>query len=119
MPTLIILASVCISSAAHILLKIGATQMAADPLAARGVAGFFAAMFNAWVIGGIALHVLALGTWIVALRRVDLSYAYPFIGLGFVIVLLGSSFLLDEKISWTRFGGVTLIVLGVVAVSRS
>ena len=33
--------------------------------------------------------------------------------------VLGSRFLPGEKISWTRFGGVTLIVLGVLTVSRS
>ena len=70
--------------------------------------------------GGLeAQHAAAPGTWLLALRKVDISYAYPFIALGFVLVLGLSSWFLDERLNAARLLGVALIVGGVFCVARS
>jgi hypothetical protein len=50
----------------------------------------------------IGLIVFICGTlfWLAALSRVDLSYAYPFASLSYVIMLVASWLLFDEKILW-------------------
>jgi uncharacterized membrane protein len=54
-----------------------------------------------------------------ALSRFDLNYAYPFMSLSFVLVLILSSWLLGEPLTLARALGVTLIVAGTVVASRS
>jgi drug/metabolite transporter (DMT)-like permease len=61
---------------------------------------------------------LASLAWMAALTRFDLNYAYPFMSLSFVCVLILSSLLLGEPLTWGRTLGVALIVAGTVVASR-
>ncbi len=119
MPTLLILLSVICSAGAHLAFKYGVTAIdGAAP--AAGVPGFaVAATGNPFVWGGLALHGAALVTWLFALRRTDISYAYPFISVGFVLVLGLSAWLLGERLNAMRILGVALIIGGVLCVARS
>lgn len=112
---LVILASVACSSLAHFVLKLGANALAGHVV---GKGMLIAALGNGWLWLGGALHVSALALWIVALSRSDLSFAYPFIALGFVATTLAGAWLLHEPVSAMRWGGVGMIVLGVVLVAR-
>lgn len=116
MPALIIiLASVACSSLAHFVLKLGANGLTGH---AVGQGMLFAALGNGWLWLGGALHVSALGLWVVALSRAELSFAYPFIALGFVATTVASAWLLHEPVSAMRWGGVGMIVFGVMLVAR-
>jgi uncharacterized membrane protein len=48
------------------------------------------------------------------MTRFELSYAYPFTSLNFVLVLAMSVWLLDEQLNLYKVAGVALIVLGTV-----
>jgi drug/metabolite transporter (DMT)-like permease len=118
MPTFLILLSVICSASAHLVFKYGVAGIERAP--ALGGPGFAAAAAaNPFVWGGLLLHGAALVTWLYALRRADISYAYPFIALGFVLVLGMSAWLLDERLNAMRLLGVALIVGGVFCVARS
>jgi uncharacterized membrane protein len=80
---------------------------------------FIKAAFTPQVLAGVSLHVGALLFWLLALRRVDVSYAYPFISLGFVFVLFMSAVWLQESINLQRITGVIFILIGIVYVARS
>jgi multidrug transporter EmrE-like cation transporter len=119
MPVLtIILSSVLLSSAAQLMLKVGAGK--AGLAAGASPAGFLlAAAANPFVIAGVSMHVAALALWLFALRDRDVSYAYPFIALGFVLVLVVSALWMREPVGASRIAGVALIVGGLVLVGRS
>ncbi len=114
-PLFYILSSVFCSSLAHFALK-----LAAPRFLLHGTLWdiFLRLASNGWLIAGIALHVFALGLWVIALKRVDLSFAYPFIALGFVFIALLSTLLLKESISGWRLAGMILIVIGVSIIAR-
>ncbi|MDP9373459.1 MAG: SMR family transporter, partial [Chloroflexota bacterium] len=57
--------------------------------------------------------------WLAVLSRVDLSFAYPLLALGYVVTALLSRLLFDEAISPARWAGIVVICLGVVLVSRT
>jgi len=57
--------------------------------------------------------------WLVALLRADLSFAYPFLSLTYVAVLLGGAILFDERITPLRVIGFIVIVVGLLVVTRS
>ena len=71
-----------------------------------------------WVLIGMVLHVAALVIWLWALSRVDITFAYPFLAVGYVLVSLMAWLWLGEQISLTRFLGMVVIVIGIVILSR-
>lgn len=111
-----ILSSVLCSSCAHVSLKLAAPRFGFD-----GAPGevLLRLVGNGWLMAGIALHVTALVLWTLGLKRAELSYAYPFIALGFVLVALLSWSVFDEALSPTRLAGLALIVGGVLVVART
>jgi multidrug transporter EmrE-like cation transporter len=77
------------------------------------------ALLNVYIIGGFGLAFIASLTWIAAVSRLELSFAYPFTGLNFVLVLLLSAYFFQEPLSWSRTLGVLAICGGIYLVSRS
>ncbi|MGF1449618.1 MAG: DMT family transporter [Opitutales bacterium] len=112
----IIVTSIAISSTAHVVLKRG---MQAKSETADGLLGTLLAVAqNPWVLTGMCLHVLALGVWLAALKRVDITFAYPFLALGYVLVALMGVLWLGESLGTTRLAGMAIIVVGIVVLSR-
>lgn len=114
----VILLSVVCSSLAHVALKIGMNAVRATPAAGPWEYALRTAL-NPFVILGMGLHFVALAIWLYALSKVDVSYAYPFIALGFVLVLAYSHFFLHENLNLWRLAGVLLICGGVALVAKS
>lgn len=74
---------------------------------------------NPYVVIGLALYATGTVFWLAALSRVDLSYAYPFASLSYVVMLLASWQLFNETISPMRLLGTLVIGLGVFLISRT
>ncbi|MBI3741528.1 MAG: EamA family transporter [Chloroflexi bacterium] len=55
--------------------------------------------------------------WLSVISRVPLSFAYPFLGLGYVIIAIESWLFLSEGFHPLRFIGTIVVALGVVMVS--
>lgn len=121
MINLVIILSVLCSSVAQISLKKGMMQCDCSfvPKIANILPLISGLALNPFVVGGVFLHVLALITWLYVLKHVDVSYAYPFISMGFVLVLLLSYLLFGESINLYRIFGVGLIIMGILLVGRS
>ena len=115
-PLPFILSSVLCSSLAHVSLKLAAPRFGFD-----GTAGevLLRLLGNGWLVAGVGLHATALVLWTLGLKRAELSYAYPFIALGFVLVALLSWSVFHESLSPTRLVGLALIVTGVLIVART
>jgi len=115
----IILGSILMSSTAHVLLKKGTMSTAQLTLPGQSLlAHFWMTFTNPWIIGGMCLHVGALVVWLWALSRVDVSFAYPFLAVGYVLVSLMAWQWLGENISPTRMLGMAIVVVGIVVLSR-
>jgi multidrug transporter EmrE-like cation transporter len=75
-------------------------------------------VLNPWVISVLLAAALAAASWMVAMTHFTLSRAYPFMGLSFVLVLLGSAFWLGEALSWPKAVGVVVIAVGIAIGSQ-
>ena len=75
-------------------------------------------VLNPWIITAVAAGFLALLSWMAAMTKFELSYAYPFMSLAFVLVLILSALLLHETVTVPKVLGVALIVMGIIAASR-
>lgn len=77
------------------------------------------AFLNPYVVAGVAAYGFSSIFWLVLLSRVDLSYAYPALSLGYVLITLVSAIFLGEQVSALRWAGVFVICVGVIMISRS
>ena len=81
---------------------------------AGGGASYLVAMFlDPWVWLGLCGAVLAAVCWILTLRQLSVSAAYPFMALSFVIVPAGAILFLGERVTAVQWAGCCLIVAGV------
>lgn len=73
------------------------------------------------LLAGLSFAVYAAATllWIHLLRSVELSRAYPFMALSFVLVPFLSSLLFGDRITFVYAAGVVMIVVGVLVIARS
>lgn len=110
-----ILISITLGALAQIILKIGMTQYGQIGFGT----GMILAVFHPLVFIGLTLYFISAMFWIIALSKTDVSYAYPFASLGYVIVALISWLFLNEQIKTLRIIGIAVIILGVYIVGKS
>lgn len=70
-----------------------------------------------WI--GLLLFGISALFWLVVLSRVDLSLAYPFVGLSYVVVVALARFFFHEQVPTLRWVGVTIIALGIALIGFS
>lgn len=75
-------------------------------------------LLNPWIISGFAAAFLASLAWMAAMTKFQLSYAYPFMSLAFVLVLVLSNLLFQEPVTLPKIAGIVLIVLGIIVGSK-
>jgi drug/metabolite transporter (DMT)-like permease len=115
----LILLSVVSGVAGQTALKTGVEQPAASAMD-RGLGGLLTTMFTSpWVLLGLGLYGLGALAWIMVLRRMDLSHAYPFLALNFILIALVSRFVLGEEVPLLRWVGIAVIAGGILLVARS
>ena len=115
-----ILISVLGGALGQILLKKGMSSMGPLTLSFDHIVPILWKMAtNPYVVVGLGIYVMGTVFWLTALSRVDLSYAYPFASLSYVIMLFASWWLFDENISPLRIIGSVVIIIGVILISRS
>ncbi|WP_242054887.1 EamA family transporter [Nostoc flagelliforme] len=78
--------------------------------------GLFAWEFLKQLTLAVTVYCLGVVNWILALRSVKLSIAYPLTSLNYVGILFGSYYFFNEEITLTRIAGVMTIFLGVLLV---
>lgn len=90
----------------------------ADGSSDQGFGYVLGLLLDPYVMSGLAAAFLAACTWMLAVNRLELSKAYPFVALGFVLVPIAASTFLGEALSVRVLAGAAIIVLG-IAVSAS
>ncbi|MEM8987207.1 MAG: EamA family transporter [Pseudomonadota bacterium] len=121
MTLFVILASVAMSACAQLALKVGMSAPKTG-YAAKGdslVHVAFAALASPLVWLGLVIYGLSVLLWLWVLSKTELSLAYPFVGLSFIMTLAFGAFLLGENVTLMRVLGAGLIVCGCVLVGRS
>src|SRR4051812_26705960 len=63
--------------------------------------------------------ITAMGLWLVGLQQLDLSYAYPLVSVGYLLVTLLSSLLFKERVNGRRWLAVAVISVGVILIAGS
>lgn len=69
-----------------------------------------------WIALGVALYLVEVGLYTIALRLLSVSSAFAISSLSFVTVAVLAAWLLREQISPTRWAGIALILAGVLLI---
>lgn len=115
----LILLSITLSSLAQVALKLGMSRPGMRGPFEHFGATLWAFGSNPVLLGGMALYGLGALAWLGVLARMDVSAAYPFAGLGFVLTMALGYLVFGESLSPLRVAGTVLIVSGVALVARS
>lgn len=75
-------------------------------------------LLRPWVLSALAAAFAASLCWMLALARLELSRAYPFTALTFVIVTFSAVLVFGEPLSVHKLVGMALIVAGLVVLSQ-
>lgn len=94
----------------------------AGPLPAGGadkILFLLGQFLNPWILSGFVSAFLASMAWMAAMTRFDLGYAYPFMSLAFVIVMVFSVSFLGEAVSAAKVAGTLMVITGLIVIARA
>jgi drug/metabolite transporter (DMT)-like permease len=116
----LILFTVMTNAAAQIMLKKGMlAQGALDLTGSHLVGTVVSVVFSPWVFAGLCVFVVSMASHLVVLSRVQLSFAYPFLSLAYVVVAAYAFFVFGEDVGPARIAGIALICAGTLFISMS
>jgi len=78
----------------------------------------FSMLLNPYIIISLFLTLLAGVTWMIAMTKFEISYAYPFTLLGLVLVTIFSVVFFGESVNTYKISGIALIILGISVISK-
>ena len=116
---LLVLLSVIIVNIGQLLLKHGLNTLGEISLNVNIILSLFNAVFNPFVFFGIIFFVASSFFWLLALSKAELSYAFPILSLGYVLVSVLSWLFFNEVLSVLRILGLGVIVVGVYMLSKT
>lgn len=112
----LVLASVAFGAVGQLTLKaamnsLGQLQLSAETLLRMATSPL--------LLVGVGIFGISTLLWLLALTKADLSFAYPFLSLTYIAVLIGGALLFHEQVTLDRVLGFAVIVTGVWIVARS
>jgi len=86
--------------------------------AGAGAPDYLSQLVRPSTLAGLALYGSAAFLYIVALRKIPVSVAFPSVSLSYAIVAVLGHFLFGEAFGLKQLGGIALIVGGVALINQ-
>lgn len=113
-----IIASVVLGAIGQVLLKVGANKLGNVSLS---FSSFFGDVMRVARTPEIVLGLFFFATsfllWVKVLTKAKLSYAYPMVSLGYIVVVALSYFLFHEPFTVPKVVGILVIITGVILIN--
>ena len=110
-----LLVAVALAATGQLVLKNG-MNLAKTHAADTGKSMVLLAVTSPWILGGLVIFGVSSIAWLITLSRVPLSVAYPFNAIGYVVILVASSVILNERTNLWTWLGTLLVVSGLIVV---
>lgn len=115
-----ILFTVLTNAAAQVLLKQGMVSLGPLSFSAEtAIARLFQIVFNPWVFAGLSMFVISMASHLFVLSKVDLSFAFPFLSLAYVIVAIIAWAVFKEDLGAYKMAGIAFICVGTILIAQS
>lgn len=113
-----ILTSVLLNCLAQLLIKKG--MLAAGEMSVLTMMHSLGTLItNVWLWLAMLSYGISILLWMSVLSKTEVSFAYPFLSIGYVVSAIAGYFFFNESITAVRIAGIVIICLGVVLISRS
>ena len=118
MNVILILLSVLLNCAAQLLIRKG--MLVEGEVGMQNMLSHVGSMItNLWLWAAMLCYALSILLWMSVLSKVEVSYAYPFLSVGYVVSAVAGYALFNENLSPVRIAGIIVICIGVILISRS
>lgn len=118
-PWLMVAATILLTTYGQLVLKWQVTTPAAPPFRFMDDwPAIVVLLLRPWVISALGAAFLASLCWMAAMSRLELSKAYPFMALNFLLVGLLAIPLFGEALTRPKIAGLFLVIAGLVVISR-
>lgn len=118
MNIILILISVLLNCAAQLFIRKGMLQ-----IGEVGVAGLVKVLvpmlLNVYLWSAMLCYAVSILLWMAVLSKVEVSFAYPFLSIGYVVAAVVGYYYFGETLSLARITGILVICIGVFLISRS
>lgn len=116
----LILTGVLLNAAAQLALKQGMRSIGHFAFRLENATRIIPAIaVNPFILAGLTCYVISVVVWLLVLSRVEVSYAYPLLSVGYIVTALAGQFFLHESIDFTRWIGIVVICFGVWLITRT
>ncbi len=105
---LLLFISIIIAVSGQFLFKNGAIKLA------EGGKDFPLILLNPSIFFGMAAYFISAIMYVMVLRHIPLSVAYPSVSLSYIAVIIGGHFFFGEALTITKVIGTVFIMVGVV-----
>ncbi len=116
----LILFTVLTNAMAQLLLKKGMLTTGTFAFSAQEIAATVPRLItNPFLMLGMFTFVVSMASHLLVLSRVELSFAYPFLSLAYVVAAVYSYYAFNEDLNAYRVAGIALICAGTALIARS
>ena len=118
---ILIFINILIGSVGQLMFKSGMMQVGRIGVGeiSRQLATLGMVFTNPYILLALPLYAVALIMWLIVLSRLQLSFAYPFLSMAYVVNALLAQAILGEHISVLRWVAIGLICSGVIVMTRT
>lgn len=116
----LILLGVLLNTAAQLMLKAGMSQIGHFEFSLENAVPIgMKVMMNIPIISGLCMYAFSVVVWLLVLSRVQVSYAYPMLSIGYVVNAIAANYFFGEPLTSMRMLGIFIIISGVYLVAQS
>lgn len=119
---IVILLTVLLSALAQICLKIGSRVVDHQKITGANLETLVYSvklLFDPVLLLGLAMYAISAVAWIWVLSKEDISFAYPFVSLSFLITLVFGIWLFGESLTVMKVAGTLLIISGCALITQA
>ncbi|WP_457554161.1 EamA family transporter [Desulfobacula sp.] len=74
---------------------------------------------NPFILAGLACYAVSVIVWLMVLSRVEVSFAYPLLSIGYIVTAFAGYLFFNENMGYVRWTGVLIICLGVYLITKT
>lgn len=116
----LILTGVLLNSAAQIMLKQGMRAIGTFAFTLENILPIGIRVgLNPYILAGLGCYVVSVAVWLMVLSRVDVSYAYPMLSIGYIVAALAGKLIFGETVDLIRWAGIVTTCIGVWLLTRT
>ena len=117
---ILLLIGILLNAGAQLLIKLGMNHIGEFSFNAANIVPIgWKVITNFPILGGLTCYVISVVLWMLVLSRVQVSFAYPMLSIGYIVNALAAYYWFGENLTLTRITGIAVIMIGVVLIART